>query len=145
MIPIVDVAVAFGSGVFAASIGALGAFIMCGVLVVANMPDLAFGLYFGPHVSFAAGVGAAAYAGRKGLIAGNNIAVPLIKFNDSMILLVGGLFGIGGLLVQKSHCYCHTNNRGLIILAIAGRDSYSAVKINGRRIGGHFAAASRAG
>lgn len=101
MITIVDVAVACGSGVLAASIGALGAFIMCGVLVVANMPDLAFGLYFGPHVSFAAGVGAAAYAGRKGLIAGNNIAVPLIKFNDSMILLVGGLFGVGGLLVQK--------------------------------------------
>lgn len=101
MSTILDAALAFGSGIFAAAIGGLGAFVMCGVLVVANMSDFAFGPYFGPHVSFAAGVGAVAYAGKKGLLPGNNLAVPLVKFNDSMILLVGGLFGIGGMVLQK--------------------------------------------
>jgi len=101
MFNLVEVAIAFGCGIFAASIGGLAAFIMCGVLVVANMPELAFGAYFGPHVSFAAGVGAVAYAGKKDMVSANDIATPLIKFDDGMVLLVGGLFGIGGLIVQK--------------------------------------------
>lgn len=101
MFNFIEIAIAFGCGIFAASIGGLAAFIMCGVLVVANMPELAFGGYFGPHVSFAAGVGAAAYAGTKDMVGGSDIATPLIKFNDSRVLLVGGLFGIGGLIVQK--------------------------------------------
>lgn len=96
-----EIAAAFGGGVFAAAVGGLPAFIMCGILVLINNPDMAFGPYFGPHISFAAGVAAAAYAGKKDLTAGNDILTPLLKFNNAPVLLVGGLFGAGGLIVQK--------------------------------------------
>ena len=102
MFTMTEVAAAFGSGIFAAAIGGLPAFILCGLLVLANLPDMAFGAYFGPHISFAAGVGAAAFAGRKGLLAGSNdILTPLIKLNNGPVLLVGGVFGAAGLIVQK--------------------------------------------
>lgn len=96
-----EILAAFGSGIFASAFGALPAFIMCGFFVLAGMPDLAFGPYFGPHVAFAGAVAATAYAGRKELLEGNNILAPLIKFNDASVLLVGGVFGVLGLFVNK--------------------------------------------
>ncbi|HWR08883.1 hypothetical protein [Sporomusa sp.] len=101
MFSAVEIAAAFGGGILGAAIGALPAFIMAGVLVLANMTDLAFGPYFGPHIAFAGGVAATAFAGKRGLEAGNNILMPLAKFNDGYILLVGGIFGAAGLVVQK--------------------------------------------
>ena len=68
---------AFGGGVFAAAIGALPAFIMTGVFAVVGavagmcgaadasnilVNYFAFGSFFGPHIAFAGGVAAAAYA-----------------------------------------------------------------------------------
>ncbi|SDF45293.1 hypothetical protein [Sporomusa acidovorans] len=97
----VELAAAFGGGVLGAALGALPAFIMAGILVLANMPDMAFGPYFGPHIAFAGGVAATAFAAKRGLDAGNNILAPLVKINDGVTLLVGGLFGAAGLLVQK--------------------------------------------
>ena len=101
MFSVFEIAAAFGGGILGAAIGALPAFIMAGILVLAGMTDLAFGPYFGPHIAFAGGVAATALAGKRGLDAGNNILLPLAKFNDGFILLVGGIFGAGGLIIQK--------------------------------------------
>lgn len=101
MFSVFEIAAAFGGGVLGAAVGALPAFIMAGILVLVNMTDLAFGPYFGPHIAFAGGVAAAAFAAKRGLDAGNNILVPLAKFNDGYMLLIGGVFGAAGMLVQK--------------------------------------------
>lgn len=97
----IEIVAAFGGGILGAALGALPAFIMAGILVLANMTDLAFGPYFGPHIAFAGGVAATAFGAKRGIDAGNNILVPLAKINDGLTLLVGGIFGIGGLLIQK--------------------------------------------
>ncbi|WP_371379878.1 hypothetical protein [Sporomusa aerivorans] len=102
MFPIVEIAAAFGGGILGAALGALPAFIMTGVLVLANMTDMAFGPYFGPHISFAGGVAAAAFAAKRGsLESGKDILTPLAKLNDGYVLLVGGIFGAAGLMAQK--------------------------------------------
>lgn len=101
---------AFGGGMFGALIGALPAFIFTGFLVIAGLmmgPEgvdvvggIAFGP-FGPHISFAGGVAAAAFSHRKGdLDAGGNILAPLAKFNDPAALLVGGVFGTIGAVIN---------------------------------------------
>lgn len=68
---------AFGGGAFAAAIGALPAFILTGFIAIVGagivaitgnsflLDHIAFGSFFGPHITFAAGVAAAAYAGNK--------------------------------------------------------------------------------
>ncbi len=101
---------AFGGGVFGAAIGALNAFIMTGLLAIvgfilglAGVGDLTgglitFGGLLGPHVAFAGGVAAAAYAGNKGkgLASGTDIVTALNGLTDYTVLLVGGAFGIIG-------------------------------------------------
>jgi hypothetical protein len=62
---------------------------------------LAFGPYFGPHISFAGAVAATAFAGRKDLAKSKDILAPLVKCNSGSVLFVGGLFAVGGLLVNK--------------------------------------------
>ncbi|MDT8899692.1 hypothetical protein [Anaeroselena agilis] len=101
MFPVPELVAAFGSGMFAAAVGALPAFIMCGFLVLANMPEMAFGPYFGPHISFAGAVAATAFAGRKDLVNSKDILVPLVKCNNGSVLFVGGLFAVGGMMVNK--------------------------------------------
>ena len=102
---------AFGGGLLGALIGALPVFIMTGFMVIAGLmvgvggPDIvggvAFGPYLGPHIAFAGGVAAAAFAHRKGkLEAGGDILAPMAQFNDASVLLVGGLFGIVGLVIN---------------------------------------------
>lgn len=105
---------AFGGGLFAAAIGALPAFIMTGFAVIAGvalasaggrdvlLSGFAFGPFLGPHISFAGGVAAAAYAGRRGLIDnGRDIATSLMGLNRPDVLVVGGLFGAGGYLCER--------------------------------------------
>ncbi len=107
----IDVLLAsFGAGVFAAMIGGLPVFILTGFLVVAGLSGgmlagaegwgiintIGFGIFLGPHTTFTAGVAAAIYAKKKGLMETGDITVPLIKFNDPMILVVGGIFGVIG-------------------------------------------------
>ncbi|MET0865886.1 MAG: hypothetical protein ABWZ98_16265 [Nakamurella sp.] len=105
---------AAGGGFFAAAIGALHAFIFTGFMVVASMSILmaggsgsflsyvAFGPVFGPHVAFAGGVAAAAYAARKSSeVGGKDIGVPLISLERPDVLMVGALFGMGGYVVQN--------------------------------------------
>lgn len=99
---------AFGGGLLGAVIGALPAFILTGIMVIAGLamgpagPDIvggvAFGTFLGPHIAFAGGVAAAVFSHRRGkLEAGGDITVPLSKFNDPMTLIVGGIFGVIGL------------------------------------------------
>jgi hypothetical protein len=111
---------AFAGGLFGAAVGGLPAFIFTGfavllgvaaglggsefnVLAAPNDPQgVAFGVIFGPHVSFAGGAAAAAFAARRGDIEdGKDIATPLAGLGDPLPLLVGGLFGVGGLVVQQ--------------------------------------------
>ncbi|QZY57528.1 hypothetical protein K7H06_13880 [Crassaminicella profunda] len=106
---------AFGGGVFGALIGALPAFIFTGVMGLIGIAvmacggnidivgNVAFGTLFGPHIAFAGGVAAAAYAANKKhyLDSGMDILTPLLKTKDSMVLLVGGMFGILGYLINS--------------------------------------------
>lgn len=129
---ILSILAAFGGGAFGASVGALPAFIMTGVVAIIGTAiglgtgvdvitgNVAFGPFFGPHVAFAGGVAAAAYAARKnnaianGSLGGGDVAVAapsgitngadiLYSLNgtgDASVLLVGGVFGILGYLIN---------------------------------------------
>lgn len=105
----------FGGGCFAAAIGALPAFIFTGFLVLAGvalavatgkpviLDSVAFGPYFGPNVAFAAGVAAVACAARMGLTpAGNAITQGMHKTKSFVVMLVGGLFAVGGHIVAQA-------------------------------------------
>ncbi len=103
----------FGGGVIGAYLGALPAFILTGVIAIvgavaamAGGSDMtvgyvAFGSYLGPHIAFAGGVAAAAYAGKKKkLKSGTDILTCLYGLSDPMTLVVGGVFGVLGFLVH---------------------------------------------
>ncbi|MFB6223232.1 MAG: hypothetical protein ABEH86_06120 [Haloarcula sp.] len=122
---------AFAGGVFGAALGALPAFIFTGFMVVAGesanilaaeLGDVAdipadqigvgitgsigFGPIFGPHVAFAGGAAATAYAAKRGYIdsgfdyhEGKNILYALGTKPD--VLLVGGAFGVFGMLFRQ--------------------------------------------
>lgn len=127
---------AFGGGAFAAGLGALPAFIMTGFVALVGTGitlaggadiltgNLAFGSFFGPHISFA-GAAATAYAARKNnsliaagsleggdisiavekgiLVNGADITYSLGKTLDGTVLIMGGVFGMLGYLVN--HLY----------------------------------------
>lgn len=108
---------AFGGGVFAAAIGGVPAFIMTGVFSIVGavaamcgaadasgilINYFAFGPFFGPHVAFAGGVAAAAYAKKKGVSEnGADIVSALAGLNEPDVLLVGGVFGVIGYLFKE--------------------------------------------
>lgn len=113
MFDVVSLLLALGGGFFAAAIGALHSFIFTGFMVIAGtgiivaggtadfLNTVAFGPVFGPHIAFAGGVAAAAYAARRTKdVGGKDIAVPLISIEKPDVLIVGALFGAGGYLVQ---------------------------------------------
>ncbi|MFD1585758.1 hypothetical protein ACFR9U_02085 [Halorientalis brevis] len=122
---------AFAGGAFGAALGALPAFCFTGFMVIAGEASnlatkaiagelgaiqgqigtgitgsVAFGPVFGPHISFAGGAAAAAYAARKGYMdsgfdyhEAKNIAYALGTKPD--VLAVGGVFGILGMLIRQ--------------------------------------------
>ena len=108
---------AFGGGVFAAAIGAVPAFIMTGIFSVVGavaamcgaadasnilINYFAFGSFFGPHIAFAGGVAASAYAKKKGVTEnGADVASALAGLNEPDVLLVGGVFGMIGYLFKE--------------------------------------------
>lgn len=114
---IINLIAAFGGGAFAASIGAMPAFIMTGVFAVVGaavsmaggadagnilVNYLAFGSFFGPHIAFAGGVAASAYAKKKGICEnGADIATACAGYNAPDVLLVGGVFGVIGFLFKE--------------------------------------------
>ena len=105
---------AMGGGAFGAAIGGQPAFIFTGFAVLVGsaaalagakydfLTNIAFGPVFGPHISFAGGVAACAYAARRGVFdTGRDIATPLAGTARPDALLVGAVFGAGGYVVQK--------------------------------------------
>lgn len=105
---------AFGGGAFGASIGALSSFIMTGIIAIAGaiasmagaadlaVGGIAFGSFFGPHVAFGGGVAAAAFAAnkKKAIEGGADIVSPLNGTGDASVLIVGGIFGVLGFLIN---------------------------------------------
>ena len=105
---------AIGGGMFGAAIGALPAFIFTGFTVIAGVAvgfsggeydvlgNIAFGPVFGPHIAFAGGVAAAAYAKKAGLVDdAKDIASPTAGLANPMVLAIGGLFGLIGHVGQQ--------------------------------------------
>ena len=106
---------AFGGGVFGGVVGALPAFIFTGFVVIAGaavglsgagadlvVGNIGFGSFFGPHIGFAGGVAAAAFAANKKKLMDNGADIVTAPFglNDASPLLVAGVFGIIGYLVN---------------------------------------------
>ncbi|WP_462410566.1 hypothetical protein [Neobacillus sp. Marseille-QA0830] len=110
---------AFGGGIFGAVLGALPAFIFTGFIGLIGvgvlsaggpatiLNDITFGTLFGPHIAFAGGVAAAAFAAnnKHELESGADILTPLNKTHDLQVLLVGGMFGIIGYLINYLYAY----------------------------------------
>ena len=103
---------AAAGGAFGAAIGALPAFIFTGFLVLAGVAGggagvgVGFGPVFGPHISFAGGAAAAAYASKRGLMEsgfdyhnGKDIGFALGSRPD--ILAVGAAFGVFGIAFEE--------------------------------------------
>jgi hypothetical protein len=62
---------------------------------------VAFGPVFGPHIAFAGGVAAAAYAARQSEdVGGKDIGIALVSLDRSVVMVVGAVFGMFGYLVQ---------------------------------------------
>ncbi|MFB6228580.1 MAG: hypothetical protein ABEH88_08465 [Halobacteriales archaeon] len=110
---------AAAGGAFGAALGALPAFVFTGFLVMtgalAPSPGgqeavggiaVGFGPVFGPHISFAAGAAAAAYAAKKGIMEtgfdyhnGKDITYALGNRPD--VLAVGAAFGVFGIVMEQ--------------------------------------------
>lgn len=123
---------AFAGGIIGAALGGLPAFTLAGIVIVVgeaativgrsvaaeteavdqSLPMVATGLtgsiglgpLLGPHVAFAGGVAAAAYAADRGYLADDTEyhpakSIDLALGSEPDVLLVGGVFGIFGYLV----------------------------------------------
>jgi hypothetical protein len=110
---------AIGGGMFGAALGAVPAFVLAGFaaagafgysVIAGTHPDLElaslsglapFGPWLSPNIAFAGGVAAAAYAARRKLHAsGNDTVLPLTGLQRPDVLVVGGLFGAYGYVLQ---------------------------------------------
>lgn len=105
--------VAFAGGALGAALGASAAFIFTGIFVLIGVAiaaagggkdfigSVAFGPLLGPHISFAGGVAAAAFAAKAGHHAtGRDLGRGLAGVNRPDVLIVGGLFGVIGFVLQ---------------------------------------------
>lgn len=105
---------AAGGGALGAALGALGGFALLGAIVMIAtlisvavpsstlVETLAFGPVFGPHVMFASGVAAAAYAAYiRQHDSARDITSPLIVYNKMSIIGVGAAFGMLGQLLAR--------------------------------------------
>jgi hypothetical protein len=102
---------AFGGGLLATMFGGILSFVFTGLTVIAAIMGgafgapaigiISFGSWFGPHIAFAGAVAGAAFAMTRNHIEnGQDIVTPLCKFGDPMVLIVGGIFGMVGFLIQ---------------------------------------------
>ena len=105
--------VSFCGGILGAALGGLNAFILCGLAAIVGTTltmvtgDSTFnqvvtlGPLLGPHVAFAGGVAAAAYAAKMGkLCSGRNVLISLFGFDSPHVLIVGGVFGGFGFFIK---------------------------------------------
>lgn len=104
---------AFGGGVIGAAFGGLPVFILCGLAAIVGAginaatgdPTfsnlVAWGPLLGPHTAFAGGAAAAVYAMKRGKLGtGRDIATALLGLDSPDVLLVGGIFGALGYILQ---------------------------------------------
>ena len=125
-------------GFFGAAIGGNNAFGFTGVMILLafgitfatgstmGFDYLAFGPLFGPHVAFAGGAAASAYAAKKKFLTadtglGRDVNQPLAGLGHPDVLLVGALFGVGGYLLQKAITFIpwfgtHTDSVALTVM-----------------------------
>lgn len=147
---IFTIVAAFGGGVIGAYMGALPVFILTGVIAIAggiatmagaadlSIGFIAFGSYLGPHVAFAGGVGAAAYAGRmKKLESGTDILSSLNGIADPMTLFVGGIFGVLGAIIfylvgTVTNIPTDHPATGVLILALVARFAFGKTGLTGK-------------
>ncbi len=116
----IPIVASFGGGLIGALIGGLPAFIFAGFIglagvgiIAAGGPDtilnsVVFGTMFGPHIAFAGGIAAAAYAANKKKVLESGMDIlhsPSTIKNDPSVLFVGGVFGIIGFLVNELFIY----------------------------------------
>jgi hypothetical protein len=110
---ILALVLAFAGGIVGALMGALANFILCSLALVIGIAagisgatldaagGLAWGVFLGPHVGFAGGAAAAAYARRIGALEdGKDILTPLIGIEKPTVWLMGGGFGALGYLIN---------------------------------------------
>lgn len=107
---------AAGGGFLGAAVGANVAFGFTGISILLGLGVLAasgsdiilnyvaFGPVFGPHIAFAGGVAAAAYAAKTGSLAdtgrGKDLNTALAGLSRPDVLLVGAGFGVVGYIIQ---------------------------------------------
>lgn len=156
MFDVIPLIAAFGGGIIGAYMGALPAFIMTGIFALIGglmqaagisgdiaVGVMAFGSFLGPHVAFAGGAAASAYAGRRKYTTnGADIVSPLNGLGKSDVLLVGGVFGaLGHLLItviaMVPFLSNHTDQPGctVFILAIVTRLLFGTTGLTGKYTG----------
>lgn len=133
---ILSLIAAFGGGLLGACVGALPVFILTGVMAIAGgvatlagaadltIGSIAFGSILGPHIAFAGGVAAAAFAANKRdkLDSGTNILASLNGTGDYWVLIVGGLFGVLGFVIHyvyASVLKVPTDTPGITVFTLA--------------------------
>src|SRR5690606_14247715 len=136
-----SVAAAAAGGYFGALLGALVAFVFCGIAILVGVAvviaggdvwflnHIALGEWFGPHISFAGGVAAAAFASRRGTHdGGRDIVSGFVGRGDPLVLGVGAVFGVVGLLVQQGlasidwfDAHADTVALGVVVSAVIAR------------------------
>src|SRR6187399_1754321 len=107
--------VAFAGGALGAALGGGAAFIFTGIFVLIGVAiaasgggkgfigDVAFGPLLGPHIFFAGGVAAAAFAAKSGHIAsGRDLGKGLAGLGRPDVLIAGGVFGVIGFVIQAA-------------------------------------------
>lgn len=105
--------VAFAGGALGAAFGGGAAFIFTGIFVLIGVAiaaagggkefigGVAFGPLLGPHIFFAGGVAAAAFAAKGGHIAtGRDLGKGLAGLGRLDVLVAGGVFGVIGFVLQ---------------------------------------------
>ncbi|MEU5397966.1 hypothetical protein ABZ348_01515 [Streptomyces sp. NPDC005963] len=110
-----SIAAAAAGGLFAAAVGALAAFVLCGLMILVGiaavigagnpwfLEHVALGEWFGPHIAFAGAIAAVAYAARRGKAgSGRDIVSGMVGTADPVTLAVGAGFGVFGLVAQSA-------------------------------------------
>jgi hypothetical protein len=145
---------ALAGGMWGAAVGAVPAFIFTGLLAICGavaamsgndqMVQLAFGPFFGPHVSFGGGVAAAAFAGLRGLLpTGRDIGSALAGLKRVDVLLVGGVFGLAGHVLNLGLSRAGVGNwtdtiaLTVVLTAVAARLIFGRTSIVGTIRGPH--------
>ncbi len=142
---------AFGGGALGAAVGGLPAFILTGFLVIVGagvavsgggqrfLTDVAFGPALGPHVFFAGGVGALAYAGRRGYVDNaRDLTRLLMGLGKPDVLVTGGLFGILGFLANAAQQslglgrWTDTVALSVVLSGVAARFAFGATGLFGK-------------